>query len=210
MSAQIHKLAKETVLRNVYKSYYDLPNDLKARKADVAMRAVVDTSETLAKVAELHEHGLHPKLIFFGDELYENQVQACMKELHGTGKDDSKLNKHWQNLKIINDFLLTSSPQLCIMFSKGAVYSGESVPGFICVPISDFTVGKLVEFLKTGDNLTKTQEFSSKYVAGKLKFDKAHDKISQIIPKIKIARRNGKDFDMEKFSYSILKLVSYL
>lgn len=110
MSVDIHKLAKEAVLRNVYKSYYDLPNDIKARKADATMRAVVDTSETLARVEALHEHGLHPKLIFFGDELYENQVQACMKELHGSGKDDSKLNKHYQNLRMINDLLLSCSP----------------------------------------------------------------------------------------------------
>ena len=110
MSVGIHKLAREAVLRNLYKSYYDLPNDLKARKADATMRAVVETSETLGRVETLHEHGLHPKLIFFGNELYENQVQACMRELHGTGKDDSKLNRHYQNLRTINDMLLACTP----------------------------------------------------------------------------------------------------
>ena len=47
-------------------------------------------------------------------------------------------------------------------------------------------------------------------MTAKLKFDKAHEEISKIIPQIRIARKNKKDFDMEKFSWAILKLVSYL
>jgi len=72
MKNQIHKTAKQMVLKNVYKTYYDLRNDTSYRKPDIAMRAIVETSETLKKVETLHEHGLHPQLIFFGKELFDN------------------------------------------------------------------------------------------------------------------------------------------
>lgn len=64
------------------------------------------------------------------------------------------------------------------MFSKGSEYSGEKVPGFITVPIDKFKVARLAEYLKEGEHLTMAQEFAAKYVAGKLKYDRAHDKIS--------------------------------
>ena len=64
------------------------------------------------------------------------------------------------------------------MFSKGTEYSGEKVPGFISVPIDKFTVAQLTEYLKEGENLIKAQEFAAKYVTGKLKYDRAHAKIS--------------------------------
>ena len=74
----LQKDTSKMVLKNVYKQFYDIPNDLKVRKADSTMRAVVDSSETLRKVTELQEKGMHPSLIFFSKELYENQISKCM------------------------------------------------------------------------------------------------------------------------------------
>jgi hypothetical protein len=41
------------------------------RKADAIMRQVVDTSESLKRAKDLTEY-LHPALIFFSKELYDN------------------------------------------------------------------------------------------------------------------------------------------
>lgn len=133
-----------------------------------------------------------------------------MKELHGTEKDKQFQNKHFQQLRVINDVLLSSTPQLALMFSKYPHYSSEKTPGFISVPISDFSVPKLAKFIEDSGNISKGQIFAKKYIKGKSAFDQAHTQISALIPSIRIARRNEQDFDMMKFTLSILKLVSFL
>jgi len=133
-----------------------------------------------------------------------------MKELHGTEKDKKLQNKHFQQLRIINDVLLSSTPQLALMFSKYPHYSSEKTPGFISVPISDFSVAKLAKFVEESGNISKGQIFANKYIKGKSAFDQAHTQISALIPSIRIARKNEQDFDMMKFTFSILKLVSFL
>ena len=42
--SEIHRSAHKTVLKNLYKTYYDVPNDMAARKPDATMKTVVDTS----------------------------------------------------------------------------------------------------------------------------------------------------------------------
>lgn len=69
---EIHRVAHATVLKNLYRTYYDLPNDLAVRKPDSTMKTVVDTSETLKRVKNLSNQGLHPSVLFFSAELYEN------------------------------------------------------------------------------------------------------------------------------------------
>jgi hypothetical protein len=133
-----------------------------------------------------------------------------MKELHGTEKAKQLQNKHFQQLRIINDVLLSSTPQLALMFSKHPHYSSEKTPGFISVPISDFSVVKLAKFVEESGNISKGQIFANNYIKGKSAFDKAHTQISALIPSIRIARKNEQDFDMMKFTLSILKLVSFL
>jgi len=69
------KAQEDQVLRNVYRQYYDIPNELNMgiRKADDYMRVVVQESETLNKVRKLYTNtGMHPSLIFFSDSLHEN------------------------------------------------------------------------------------------------------------------------------------------
>lgn len=83
------------MLNNLYREYYDIPNNLRVRKADDLMRIAVDTSETLKKVEKLQQRGLHPSLIFFSHDLYDNQVSRIMQILHGTNIDKEKRsNKH--------------------------------------------------------------------------------------------------------------------
>tara|TARA_B110000285_G_C14795475_1_gene455022 strand:- start:167 stop:451 length:285 start_codon:yes stop_codon:yes gene_type:complete len=72
LTNEIHNEAHRLVLKNIYHNYYDLPTDQQYRKPDQLMKIVVDGSETLAKVKKLHEFGLHPSLIFFSSELYDN------------------------------------------------------------------------------------------------------------------------------------------
>ena len=47
---EIHRAAHRTVLKNLYKTYYDVPNDMAVRKADATMKTIVDTSATLKRV----------------------------------------------------------------------------------------------------------------------------------------------------------------
>ena len=68
------RAVKDVVLKNIYRQYYDLPNDQSFRKPDMVMRTIVETSETIQKAEQLQEKGLHPTLIFFSKELYENQI----------------------------------------------------------------------------------------------------------------------------------------
>jgi hypothetical protein len=90
---EIHRAAHATVLKNLYKTYYDVPNDMAVRKADSTMKTVVDTSETLQRVKHLSDRGLHPSIIFFSAELYENQINSCVQKLHGSDQKDLS-NKH--------------------------------------------------------------------------------------------------------------------
>lgn len=93
----ITRKAKEVVLNNIYRQYYDIPNDLKVRKPDAVLKTIVDTSETLKKVESLIEHGMHPSLIFFSKELFENQINKVMRNLHGTSiANRERLSMHFQ------------------------------------------------------------------------------------------------------------------
>ena len=69
----INEQTADMVLSNIYKEYYDLPNDIHYRKADMLMRTIVDNSEALMRARTLSEY-LHPTLIFFSKELYDNQM----------------------------------------------------------------------------------------------------------------------------------------
>lgn len=41
------RAVKDVVLKNIYRQYYDLPNDQSFRKPDMVMRTIVETSETI-------------------------------------------------------------------------------------------------------------------------------------------------------------------
>lgn len=43
----VHGGMQKLVLKNVYRSFYDIANDRQVRKPDMVMRAVVETSEAL-------------------------------------------------------------------------------------------------------------------------------------------------------------------
>ena len=47
VGANVHRGLNEQVLRNVYRSFYDVPNDRVVRPADSLMKTVVETSEAL-------------------------------------------------------------------------------------------------------------------------------------------------------------------
>ena len=47
VGANVHRGLNEQVLRNVYRSFYDIPNDRAVRQADPLMKTVVGTSEAL-------------------------------------------------------------------------------------------------------------------------------------------------------------------
>lgn len=42
MQRQVHQTSKNMVLNNIYKGYYDIPNEERARKPDMVMTAVVN------------------------------------------------------------------------------------------------------------------------------------------------------------------------
>jgi hypothetical protein len=94
------------VLRNLYRGFYDIPNEMQGmRKPDDLMRIIVRNSDTLDRVEKLEENtGLHPSMIFFANNLYENQIQSVMQTLHGEGKKvkkDGKL-REFKNLQIVS------------------------------------------------------------------------------------------------------------
>ena len=47
VGANVHRGLNEQVLRNVYRSFYDIPNDRAVRQPDSLMKTVVETSEAL-------------------------------------------------------------------------------------------------------------------------------------------------------------------
>ena len=72
-SQSVHSALESHVLKNVYRGFYDIPNELPVRKPDDLMSTVVGTSEALRRAESLHTRiGMHPSLIFFDQELYEN------------------------------------------------------------------------------------------------------------------------------------------
>ena len=124
---------------------------------------------------------IHPSLIFFSNELYENQIMKIMKTLHGNDiKKEDKTSKHYQNLRAINDHLMSSDPQLYLMFYKGSQYSAERLPGYICVP-HNFNVGELAAFIKTTDNLFKAQKLAKKYIVDKNQLDLAMHSLNKAL-----------------------------
>ena len=110
----------------------------------------------------------------------------------------------------INDSLLQTEPKLCLMFTKGKSYSSDKVPGYICVPSQTFKVKELRDYIRVQENINTAREFATKYIDGQRKYEKAHDDILKLIPKIKIARKNEKDYDIQKFSLAIIKLKKFL
>lgn len=88
---EVHNVLKNLVLKNIYRGYYDIAEERQVRKADPTMRAVVETSEALEGAETLHNKGLHPSLILFGKDLFESQIQRCLRHLHG--KNIEKENK---------------------------------------------------------------------------------------------------------------------
>lgn len=113
-------------------------------------------------------------------------------------------------LSQINEALLSTEPKLFLMFSKVTSYSADKIPGYISVPALNFTVKDLCEFIKVQENINKARDFAKKYIEQHKNYEKAHDEIQNLIPKIKIARKNEKDYDLEKFSLAILRLKKFL
>lgn len=130
-SVNVHEALEKLVLKNVYRGFYDIANEQSVRKPDALMSTVVETSEALKKARKLHDSGLHPSLIFFAEDLEDNQIRAVMAKLHGGPDDDIS---HYQNLRKINDYLTASQPFLCLYFCKTPYYDSESLPGQIRVP----------------------------------------------------------------------------
>ena len=54
------------------------------------MKLVVETSDALEKARKLQAKGLHPSLIFFANDLHDNQIRSVMAKLHG-GPDKESL-----------------------------------------------------------------------------------------------------------------------
>jgi hypothetical protein len=83
-------------------------------------------------------------LIFFGKELFENQIQNVMQKLHGSNnKKENEDNIHCQQLQKINDILIECSPPLSLYFSKAKEFNCEKMPGYIIVPALSFSVHEL-------------------------------------------------------------------
>lgn len=95
------------------------------------------------------------------------------------------------------------------MFTKGTKIESDKIPGYIAVPYK-FTVKELRDYVRVQENLNTAREFAKKYIDGQRKYERAHDDILKLIPKIKIARKNEKDYDIEKFSLAIMKLKKFL
>lgn len=76
------------------------------------MRTVVGTSEALKRAESLHTRiGLHPSLIFFEQELFENQISKAIRTLHGDDIPEDKVNsQHFQMIRAINDWLTDVHP----------------------------------------------------------------------------------------------------
>jgi hypothetical protein len=48
------------VLWNVYREFYDIPNDLFVRKPDLMMKMAVEESEALKRAEHMRDYSLNP------------------------------------------------------------------------------------------------------------------------------------------------------
>jgi len=175
------------------------------------MSAIVDSSETLERARKLHETGLHPSLIFFSKELFDSQISRCMQKLHGDNiKVEDRGSKHLQQVRTINDALVELEPRLSLLFSPVSTYQVDKLPGCIVVPALSFTVHDLCEFVKKSEKMAEARKFAQKYIDSQRSWETALDNLKSIIPSIKVARKNQKDWDIDKFTMSTLKLTKYL
>ena len=71
---------------NVYRKKYDIPADLRVRKADRDIRAAVESSEALKRVENMLAKSIHPSLIFFEKGMPEHLIQKAVTKLHIEGK----------------------------------------------------------------------------------------------------------------------------
>ena len=174
------------------------------------MSAIVDSSETLERARKLHETGLHPSLIFFSKDLLDSHISRCMQKLHGDNVKEDGHGKHLQQVRTINDALVESEPRLSLLFSAVSTYQVDKLPGCIVVPALSFTVYDLCEFVKKSEKMAEARKFAQKYIDSQRSWETALDNLKSIIPSIKVARKNQKDWDIDKFTMSTLKLTKYL
>ena len=89
MLSHNHNIMREQekrVIRNVYQKRYDIPEDLRVRKADRDIRMAVRHSTALKRMESLVVKGIHPTLIFFENNMTERHIQHAIKSLHAEGK----------------------------------------------------------------------------------------------------------------------------
>ena len=65
---------RKKVIENVYRKRYDIPDDLRVRKADRDIRAAVESSEAIQRVDNLLVKSIHPSLIFFEHGMNERHI----------------------------------------------------------------------------------------------------------------------------------------
>lgn len=133
------------ILWNVYREFYDIPKDLFVRKSDPMMRLAVRTSEAFNRADKMRKDGINPSLVFFSKDLTEPQIQHCVKILQADKVVPEKQVAHFTLLKDINDMLLSTTPQLHLMFAPKE-YKYDEIPGFFNVPFH-FEVPELKKYI---------------------------------------------------------------
>jgi hypothetical protein len=82
----------------------------------------------------MRKDGINPSLVFFDNELQEHQIKKTVEILQGDKSKDEDLVKYQSLLKDINEMLISTTPQLHLMFTNATEYSHDKLPGYICVP----------------------------------------------------------------------------
>lgn len=84
------------------------------------------------------------------------------------------------------------------------------MPGYISVPAGSFTVKELCTYLQNPANIMEARKFARSYIDAQRAWEKALDSLKDICPDVRIARKNERDWEIDKFTLASLKFIKYL
>ena len=173
------------------------------------MRLAVRTSEAFNRADKMRKDGINPSLIFFSKTMTEPQIQHCVQILQADKVPDEKKVAHFTVLKDINDMLVSSTPQLHLMFYEEKIFKHDELPGFFNVPCH-FDVLELKKYIQA--NQANCRKQAQKYLADQISYDDAHDHLSKLLGGgVEFTKKDERDhLDMERYGLALKHMIKYL
>ncbi|CDW79089.1 UNKNOWN [Stylonychia lemnae] len=182
-------------------------NDLYVRKYDPAMKHAVKSSLALRRGERLRVNGLDPSQIFFNKNMEEYQVQNCVRILQGDSLKQEDKMAHINVLKVIGEALSGAEPAIYLMFGRYQSYRYDEIPGYISVPYQ-FKVETLRDYISQNHQLCR--DLAKRFINLQLSYDSTLDQLADILPGLKINKKDQQDLDLEKYTLCMKHLLKYM